>query len=1023
MKKKFGLFAAAIALAGALPVYGQTFTEWKDPQKNEINRLPMRSSFFAYKSTDEADKGEKEKSSNFLSLNGLWKFKWVENEQDRPKDFYRLGYTDKDWDNFSVPGIWEVKGYGTPIYVNQRYEWDYLIKPEPGVLPDTLNHVGLYRREVDIPQDWNNKQVFIHFGAVASNLYLWVNGKFVGYSEDSKLDSQFDISPYLKKGKNLIAFQVYRWSDGKYVESQDFWRLSGVSRDVYLFARNQEHIDDIYVQAGLNNNYTDGVLTLQTKVKQPKGVSLVEFELTDNATGKTVWTQSEKAKNKLELNTVIPNVKRWSAEVPNLYTLQVKLTNKSGQVNEVLKQQVGFRTVEIKEGVMYINGKHVLIKGINRHELDPDGGYHVPHWRMEQDVKVLKENNFNAVRTAHYPDDSYWYELCDKYGLYVIDEANIEAHGYEKIADMKDWMTTHIQRTTRMVERDKNHPSIIAWSMGNESGDGINFRESYKKIKEIDSTRPVQYQRAGKQDHTDIYVPFYVGYGDLVNHGTGKESKPLIQCEYAHAMGNSMGGFKEYWDIYRKYDNVQGGFIWDFADQGLRDYRNGKMIYAYGGDYGYNMPSDNNFCNNGVFSPDRIGNPHLDEVKYIMQSIWTELTDVQVGKVNVYNEYSFSSLENFYLVWEVLKDGKAIQSGEVFNLNIAPGATQALNLGYNLPNDDGEYLLNVYYNTKKADGVVPANYTLAKQQIEIKSYDFAQNKLVDVKGNVELVKDRYTTHVKGDNFEFRFNNRNGYLAEWLVDGENRMMPNTYLKPNFWRAVTDNDMGAGLQRNLRKWRNPVEKLVSFNSKKTDNVVELVTEIELTELDARLTLTYTINSKGEMQVSQAMKVSGKDQPMLLRFGMQMQLFDKFKEVAYYGRGPIENYADRKFSTHLGIYNQTITEQYYAYTRPQETGSKSDIRWYNIAYQGGSLGVQILAQSPLQISALHHTIDQLDEGLSKKQRHGHEMEELELTEVLIDHLQMGLGCVDTWGSIPMEEYRLPYGNYDFSFILKSF
>lgn len=1022
--KKNYFLAAALALAGAMPVYGQSFKEWKDPLVNEINRMPMRSSFFAYESLDNAKANVKDKSSNFLSLNGIWKFKFVENEQDSPSDFFKTTYSDKDWDNFSVPGIWQVKGYGTPIYTNERYEWDYLIKPEPGVLPDTLNYVGLYRREIDLPKDWKNKKVYIHFGAVSSNIYLWVNGKFVGYGEDSKLESEFDVTPYLKPGKNLIAFKVYRWCDGRYVEDQDFWRLSGVSRDVYMYARNQEHVQDIAIEAGLENNYKDGVLNIKTDVRQANSGSVLEYTLTDNATGDVVWSAKEKAKKQVNLSTKLPNVKLWSAETPNLYTLQVSLKSKSGDVNEVINQNVGFRTVELKDGIMLVNGKHVLIKGVNRHEMDPDGGYHVPHWRMEQDIKRLKEYNFNAVRTAHYPDDSYWYDLCDKYGIYVVDEANIEAHGYEKIADMKDWMKTHVERTTRMVERDKNHPSIIAWSMGNESGDGMNFRESYKKMKEIDTTRPVQYQRAGMQDHTDVYVPFYVGYGSLEDHGKNNKTKPLIQCEYAHAMGNSMGGFKEYWDIYRKYDNVQGGFIWDFADQGLRDYRDGTMIYTYGGDYGYNMPSNNNFCCNGIFSPDRLANPHLDEVKYVMQSVWTELKNPATGKISVYNEFDFANLDHVYLVWEVLEDGQKIKSGTVSNLDIAPRATKELDLGYTLPNTNKEYLLNVFYKTKTESDMLPANHLIAKQQLEIKPFDFSQVVFEDVKGNIDLINDRHTIRVQGDDFTFNFDKRTGYLAEWIVDGENRMVEETFLQPNFWRAVTDNDMGASLQRRLKKWNNPACKLASIDSKRVGNSVEVEAVIELTELSAKLNLTYLINAKGEMKVSQSMITSGtEEEPMLLRFGMKMQLIDKFKEVSYYGRGPVENYADRKFSTLLGIYNQTIAEQYYPFIRPQETGSKSDVRWYNVAYQGGALGMQIEALSPLQISALHHTIDQLDEGMEKKQRHGHAMEELDLTEVLIDHAQMGLGCVDTWGSIPLPEYRLPYGDYSFSFILKSF
>lgn len=1018
MKKTFLL--AFISLS-TLYLSGQSFTEWKDPKVNSINREPMHASYFAYENIDLAKQNNMTQSKNFLSLNGMWKFQWVKDLPQRPTDFFKIDYNDKAWDMIEVPGIWEMKGYGDPIYVNQRYEWDYLIKPEPSIIPEENNHVGSYRRKVNIPENWDGKKVYLHFGGVSSNLYVWVNGRFVGYSEDSKLEAEFDVTPYLKKGENQIAFQVFRWSDGRYVECQDFWRFSGVSRDVYMYARSPQYIKDYQIVSTLDDSYKQGLLTVDAELSIAGKGSKVTFELRDKQEN-IVWSEKVPADKTVSLQTQLPAVDQWSAESPNLYQLDITLYDNKDQVIESIRQRVGFRKVEVRGSQLLVNGKAILIKGVNRHEMDPDEGYYVTREKMERDIQILKENNINAVRTAHYPNNPYWYELCDIHGIYVVDEANIEAHAYEKIAGMKDWMDTHLERTTRLVQRDKNVPSVITWSMGNESGDGINFEESYKQMKAIDPTRPIQYQRAEKKNHTDIFCPFYWGYEDIQKYGESKEAKPLIMCEYAHAMGNSMGGFKEYWDLFRSYDNLQGGFIWDFADQGIRDYRNGKMIYAYGGDYGKDLPSDNNFCNNGLVNPDRAVNPHTDEVRMVHQSIWTTPVNLSNGEISIFNENFFTDLNNVYLEWNISEEGKVVEDGIVRSLDVAPQAKKVITLGYQVKKDSKEKHLNVYYKLKNATSLLPAGYVIAKEQFEIAPYQWQKNVLKNMSGNIETSETSYTIDIKGEIFNFRFNKRNGFLSSYEYRGDEIMKSGTYMQPNFWRAVTDNDFGAQSPSKLKAWRDPELKLVSLKTEKQNNLVTVIANYTIPALESELILSYSINANGEMEVTQSMTVKGdaKDKPILPRFGMEMICNPSLDQVSYYGRGPIENYSDRKLSTFVGQYNQTVAEQFHTYMRPQETGNKSDIRWWNLTQPGGK-GIGIISNEPFNATALNYSTMDLDEGLRKGQRHGQELEPKDYTVLSIDLVQMGLGCVDSWWSLPMGKYQLPYQDYKFTFIIK--
>ena len=1006
-----------------LTLGAQSFQEWKDPKINAVNRAPMHANYFAYESDDAAKKGLKENSSNFMSLNGTWKFNWVKDAESRPTDFWKNGFNDKGWDNIPVPGVWELHGYGDPIYVNIGYAWRNQFENNPPYVPTENNHVGSYRKEIMVPASWKGKDIIAHFGSVTSNMYLWVNGKYVGYSEDSKLEAEFNLTPYLKPGqKNLIAFQVFRWCDGTYLEDQDFFRYSGVGRDCYLYARNKKRIEDIRVTPDLDDEYKNGSLNIALTLK---GSGKVNLTLKD-ASGKEVAnTQATKGNAIIE----VKNPHKWTAETPYLYTLYASLEGSK----EVIPVKVGFRKVEMKNAQLLVNGQPVLIKGANRHELDPDGGYVISKERMIQDIQIMKQFNLNAVRTCHYPDNNFWYELCDQYGIYVVAEANIESHGMgygeETLAKREDYALAHMERNQRNVQRSFNHPSVIIWSLGNEAGYGPNFEAAYDWIKAEDPSRLVQYEQAGKSGKTDIYCPMYLGYNRCEEYSKDEQyQKPLIQCEYAHAMGNSEGGFKEYWDIIRKYPKYQGGFIWDFVDQSVRwTGKNGKMIYAYGGDFNRFDASDQNFCDNGLISPDRVPNPHMYEVGYFYQNIWTSPVDIKKGEVSIFNEYFFRDLSAYYLEWQLLKDGKVMRSGRVENLDVAPQQTAQIKLPIGNTCQCTEWLLNVAYKLKNTEGLLPAGHTVAKQQLVVNPYKQPSMELKNqAKSNLDIVESTLVENdmryliVDGEHFRIEFDKMNGYLSKYQVNGLDLMKEGSYLKPNFWRAPTDNDFGAHLNWKYAAWKNPTIKLTSLQQRMVDQQAIIEAAYELPEVSAKLNLTYTINNEGAIKVTQKMTTDKNAKVAnMFRFGMQMQMPRSFDKVEYYGRGPVENYIDRKANADLGIYSQSVADQFYTYIRPQETGTKSDIRWWKTLNMAGR-GIQVVASKPFSASALHYTIESLDEGLYKKQAHSQEVEEADMTNFCFDLIQAGLGCEDSWGRIARPEYQVPYGDYEFTFIL---
>ena len=1007
----------------------QTFNEWKDPVVNEVNRSPMHTSYFAYQNEHSALKGCKEASQNFMSLNGIWKFLWVKNADKRPMNFYKISYDDKSWDNMQVPGLWALNGYGDPVYVNYGYPWRNQFAGEPPAIPVADNQVGSYRKEIIIPADWKGKEIFAHFGAVSSNMYLWVNGQFVGYSEDSKLEAEFNLSRYLKPGKNLIAFQVFRWCDGSYLEDQDFLRLAGVGRDCYLYVRNKKYIQDIRVTPDLDAQYLNATLHVAMNLK---GGGTVDLKLLDPL-GKEIVATSVKGTGQIQTRMEVANPGKWSAENPILYTLIATLKDK-GDVVEVIPVNVGFRKIELKNAQILVNGQPVLFKGVNRHEMDPDNGYYLSPQRMIQDIKIMKAFNINAVRTSHYPNDNLWYDLCDRYGLYVVAEANVESHGiggHKTLARNPLFAKAHLERNQRNVQRSYNHPSIIFWSLGNEAGFGANFEACYTWIKNEDKTRAVQYEQAKINEFTDIFCPMYQDYEGNREYCEGDIDKPLIQCEYTHAMGNSLGGFKEYWDLIRKYPKYQGGFIWDFVDQSLRwKNKEGVSFYAYGGDWNPYDASDNNFMDNGLINPDRQPNPHMYEVGYFYQSIWVTPVDLPNGAINVYNENFFRNLDDYYLEWELQADGEIVRKGMVGKLNVAPQQTATVQLGYTMDDicQDKELLLNIMFKLKKAESLLPAGHVVAKKQLTILPYktpDLAisnmPNSNIKVCAPTVIENDVNYLIVEGEHFRLDFDKHDGYLCKYEINGRQLLNEGSKLTPNFWRAPTDNDLGAGLQKKYAAWKNTGIYLNELEQKVENDLVIVNSEYTMEAVKAKLYLTYTINNCGAVKITQKMTV---DQSAtvsdLFRFGMQVQICEELEQVSYYGRGPIENYSDRNNSTWLGKYRQTVSDQFYSYIRPQENGTRTDIRWWKLMDKGGN-GLKLIADAPCSVSALHYSIEVLDDGERKEQRHSEFLPCVDYINLCIDKVQMGVGGVNSWGALPLKDYRLPYQDYEFSFLLQ--
>lgn len=1016
--------------SGAL---AQSESRWQNVNINQQNREPRRANFFAFENLEKAQSFDKKKSANYLSMEGMWKFNFVKDHNKRPANFFALKYDDSQWKDFPVPGLFELNGYGDATYKNIGYAWATQFDPNPPYISELNNYTGSYRRTFELPKDWKGKDVYFHVGSATSNLTLWVNGKYVGYSEDSKVAAEFNISKYLKPGKNLIAMQVMRWCDGSYFEDQDFWRFTGIAREVYLYARPKLHAADIRLNAALENNYQDGVLNYKVSLKG--GKTDVAITLCDKD-GKQI-AQATGAQGVIK----VPKVNAWTAETPYLYKAYITLKNKQGAA-EVIPQKVGFRNVEIKNAQLLVNGQPVLVKGADRHEMDPDGGYVVSLERMIQDIKIMKQLNINAVRTSHYPCDPRWYDLCDEYGIYITAEANLESHGmgYEEksLAKFPEYIVPHIERNEGNVKPLINHPSVIVWSLGNECGYGVNFEKAYDWVKACDKTRPAQYERGGYDSKTDIYCPMYIGYEESESYCKSNGTKPYIQCEYAHAMGNSEGGFKEYWDLIRKYPKYQGGYIWDFVDQGLRDKSpiTGKEIFTYGGDYGRYPASDYNFNCNGIIAPNRRLNPHAYEIQYVLQNVWIKDFDAENGSFNVYNENFFKNIDDLSLTATLFANGVKLTTIAIPDTKgIAPQATKLVKseaLKSAIEKAEAEHAteeitINFAFASDGSQPLVDKGQVMARQQIVLNGYEFDK---VDAPANIgskiEVEETNSYVKVSAERMSVTIGKKTGMIDYLDVDGEPMLKFRESMTPEFWRAPTDNDYGASLQKKMRVWKNPQMNLKSFYKSESKDSVVLTANFEMPEVKAELMLRYRINAAGEVAVTEKMTTDKEAKVAdLFRYGMQLQMPASFSKLEYYGRGPEENYIDRHSSAFIGKYEANVKDEYYPYVRPQESGNHTDIRYFSIFNPTTGKGITFEGYAPMECSAIPYLVEDLDAGVEKEHawgQHSGDLVEKGLVQLHIQQRQFGLGCIDSWGSSPMEKYRMHYQDRCFSFVIKA-
>ena len=1016
--------------SGAL---AQSESRWQNVNINQQNREPRRANFFAFENLEKAQSFDKKKSANYLSMEGMWKFNFVKDHNKRPANFFALKYDDSQWKDFPVPGLFELNGYGDATYKNIGYAWATQFDPNPPYISELNNYTGSYRRTFELPKNWKGKDVYFHVGSATSNLTLWVNGKYVGYSEDSKVAAEFNISKYLKPGKNLIAMQVMRWCDGSYFEDQDFWRLTGIAREVYLYARPKLHAADIRLNAALENNYQDGVLNYKVSLKG--GKTDVAITLCDKD-GKQI-AQATGAQGVIK----VPKVNAWTAETPYLYKAYITLKNKQGAA-EVIPQKVGFRNVEIKNAQLLVNGQPVLVKGADRHEMDPDGGYVVSLERMIQDIKIMKQLNINAVRTSHYPCDPRWYDLCDEYGIYITAEANLESHGmgYEEksLAKFPEYIVPHIERNEGNVKPLINHPSVIVWSLGNECGYGVNFEKAYDWVKACDKTRPAQYERGGYDSKTDIYCPMYIGYEESESYCKSNGTKPYIQCEYAHAMGNSEGGFKEYWDLIRKYPKYQGGYIWDFVDQGLRDKSpvTGKEIFTYGGDYGRYPGSDYNFNCNGIIAPNRRLNPHAYEIQYVLQNVWIKDFDAENGSFNVYNENFFKNIDDLSLTATLFANGVKLTTVAIPDTKgIAPQATKLVKseaLKSAIEKAEAEHAteeitINFAFASDGSQPLVDKGQVMARQQIILNGYEFDK---VDAPANtgskIEVEETNSYVKVSAERMSVTIGKKTGMIDYLDVDGEPMLKFRESMTPEFWRAPTDNDYGASLQKKMRVWKNPQMNLKSFDKSESKDSVVLTANFEMPEVKAELMLRYRINAAGEVAVTEKMTTDKEAKVAdLFRYGMQLQMPASFSKLEYYGRGPEENYIDRHSSSFIGKYETNVKDEYYPYVRPQESGNHTDIRYFSIFNPATGKGITFEGYAPMECSAIPYLVEDLDAGIEKEHawgQHSGDLVEKGLVQLHIQQRQFGLGCIDSWGASPMEKYRMHYQDRSFSFVIKA-
>jgi beta-galactosidase len=1015
---------------------------WEDPAINQINKLPPRAHFIPFATIEQARTEDKWQSAFLMSLNGMWKFNLSQNPSERPYWFFKDDFDIRAWKEIKVPANWELEGYDYPIYVNVKYPH----AKTPPIIQAHYNPVGSYKRTFTIPETWKGKEVIIHFGAASSMLNVWVNEQFVGYSEDSKTPAEFNITQFLKPGENSLSVEIFRWCDGSYLEDQDFWRMSGITRDVYLIARAEQQVQNFRVISGLDETYTNGVFSLNIDVLnlgENAASTVVEAVLKDNGNAVETFSKALTAgKTNVVFDANIPNVKQWSAEIPNLYELIITLKN-GNQIVEIIKQDVGFRTSEIKNGNLLINGKYVYLKGANIHEHHEKTGHYVDKETMLLDIKTMKAHNLNAVRTSHYPQPELWYELCNKYGLYLIDEANIESHGMgygsESLAKNEDWKEAHLYRTRNMWERDKNQPSIIIWSLGNEAGNGVNFHATYDYLKSVDSTRPVQYEGARLDTNTDIFCPMYARMGQMEEYAKSKPERPLIQCEYAHAMGNSVGNLQDYWDLIEKYPALQGGFIWDWVDQGLLTTNEaGEEFWAYGGDFGPDtVPSDGNFCNNGLVNPDRAVKPHLLEVKKVYQYIGFTPVNLRNGAISIKNKYAFLNLSEFDFVWEITGDGMIVENGKLDDLSLEPGMSANVTVPVNVKPEAGvEYFMTIKAKLKNNRSLLEAGDEMASEQFAMPMMAPAKKANKAEFADVTMQEDESAVTISGEGFAVAFDKKAGVMTSFKK-GDSELLKSGPV-PNFWRAPTDNDFGNNLHKRSRVWRTAGEtrKVASVTvAQKTKNSAEIIFKFDLVndsnQVIANYQTKYTVWGSGDVVVDNHFKMTQKDLPEIVRMGMNLEMPRNFDQMSWLGRGPHESYQDRKTSAFVGLYKGSVADQYWAYLRPQENGNKTDVRWLTITDAAGN-GLFFEGMPLLEVSAHHNLLEDFESEIRSfdnqpgvtpaVNRHINDVKPRDLTSVNIDYKQMGVGGDDSWGARTHDQYRLTDKEYKYSFRMKA-
>jgi beta-galactosidase len=1039
---------------------GPTGNEITDPTIVGVNKIKPHALLLPYDDAERARQDNAEDSPFYQSLNGSWKFAFSENPASRPQNFYASDYDISNWNEIEVPGDWQMQGYDLAIYLNHPYEFttaegasqlpltsdsQEARTPNPPAVPEDWNPVGSYRRSFTVPANWTDREVVLHFGGVKTAFYVWVNGQYVGYSEDSKTPAEWNITDYLQEGENSVACEVYRIASGSYLECQDFWRLSGIERDVYLYALPKLSLQDLNIRANLDENYQNGLFSAEVTMANQgeenlsdKSLKLQLLDASDNA----VYEEEQKvsvnsnAQASFTFSTELENCSPWSAERPSLYTLLITYQDSSDNSPVVSATQVGFRTVKIENGQLLVNGQPVLVKGVNRHEHHPEFAHYIPRESMEEDIRLMKQFNINSVRTSHYPNDPYWYKLCDRYGLYVVDEANIESHGLgaaqqapydpeNHIADDPIWEKAHLDRVQRMYERDKNHPSIITWSLGNEAGDGSNFIKAYEWLKKQDA-RPVQFEQAQLRPHTDIYAPMYMSMEQMKNYALDDRAyRPLIQCEYAHAMGNSVGNFQDYWDLIESYDLLQGGFIWDWVDQGLlKQTDDGETYFGYGGDFtGDSIRTDHNFCLNGLVSPARQPNPHLYEVKKVYQNFKVEPVDLTAGKVKITNKYFFTDLQEFDIQWRLEEEGKVLDEGTM-NLALAPRESQEVTVPYESSDSGKEQWLTLSLLQKNTTPMIPQGHELAVEQLLVQT---ARSAPISISSGIQnssaltLEEGSETISVTGEDFSLEWDKESGSLERFQYQGNNLLVADP--RPDFWRIPIDNDYGNGMPSRLQEWRTMHETLKTAPpevTKREDGSVSVTVPGELTDIEAQYDVTYTVLANGSLTISTAfIPAPHRSLLELPRFGTQMVIDGSLAQAQWYGRGPHENYSDRKTSALVSRYEMPVEDLSFSYIRPQENGYRTDVRWLELTNEEG-IGLRISGSPTFCFNAHYYDREEFSNDPQRKYLHTTDIQKQQHITLNVDYGQRGVGGDNSWGALPHTEYMILPREYYFTYTM---